>query len=116
MRYYISKRLKDFVMVASTLRSAWKHKPELPLPRLKPADITAKAAALKEEKEPKGPGKRQGGWPKGKGRRGGKDYEWITSRINLKQRRQKLICFRMCCGVKNSLQNTGSVFSTASSY
>ena len=60
MRYYISKRFKDFVMVASTLRSAWKHKPELPLPRLKPADITANAAALKEEKEPKGPGRRGG--------------------------------------------------------
>ena len=53
MRDYISKCFKDFEMIASALGSSQKHKPTLPLPRLKPVDITAKAATLHEDKEPK---------------------------------------------------------------
>ena len=52
MRDYISKHFKDFEMIASALGSSQKHKPTLPLPRLKPVDITAKAATLHEDKEP----------------------------------------------------------------
>ena len=54
MRDYISKHFKDFEMIASALGSSRKHKPTLPLPRLKPADITANAATLDEDEEPQG--------------------------------------------------------------
>ena len=71
MRDYISKHFKVFEMIASALGS-WKQKLALPLPRLKPADITANTAALDEDKEPKDRKKLRDGKPKKNGRLGGK--------------------------------------------
>ena len=71
MRAYIANRFKTYDMIASALGSGPKPKLLPPPSCFKPANITANALTVKEELQPRGRGKGQGGGFKGKGIGGG---------------------------------------------